>query len=56
MVGFLGIAAPNPPQPLPLEGPPPPGDSIDGYIIALMVLAITFGYYKIKSIQKPQEV
>lgn len=51
------VAAPDPPQPLPLDGPPPPGDApIDGFVVWLMITAIAFGYYKIKTINKSQKI
>ena len=55
LTSFVVVAAPDPPQPIPLDGPPPPGDPIDGILIWLIITAIAFGYYKIKTIYKSQE-
>lgn len=49
-VGFASMAQSNtPPPPMP---PPPPGLPIDGGIIALFVIALIYGIYKINKISK----
>lgn len=49
----IAMAAPDPPQPLPM-GPPPPGDPIDGWVFAVFIVGLIFGFYKIKNTIKHQ--
>jgi len=49
-IGYISVAQANmPPPPAP---PPPPGLPIDGGIIALFVIALTYGVYKLNKIRK----
>ncbi|WP_395061141.1 hypothetical protein [Flavobacterium sp.] len=43
------FAAPSPPEPIP---PPPPGLPIDGSLLALIVVSIIYGFYKIYNLKK----
>lgn len=45
----FSFAAPEPPPP---TTPPPPGLPIDGGIVAMVILAVTFGIYKIYQYKK----
>ncbi len=49
-VGFISMAqGATPPPPMP---PPPPGLPIDGGIVALFLVALSFGIYKAYTISK----
>lgn len=45
----FSFAAPDPPPP---TTPPPPGLPIDGGIVAMIILAVAFGIYKIYQYKK----
>ena len=49
-IGFASMAqGSTPPPPMP---PPPPGLPIDGGIVALFVVALVYGIYKVNNIPK----
>ncbi|NRR91356.1 hypothetical protein HSX10_07250 [Winogradskyella undariae] len=53
LTGFVALAqVDNLPQPQTLEAPGPPGMPIDGGIIVLFVLALTYGIYKSYKLSK----
>lgn len=50
-VGHVSMAqGSTPPPPIP---PPPPGLPIDGNIVALIVVALVYGIYKVNKLRKP---
>ncbi|WP_257014116.1 hypothetical protein [Winogradskyella undariae] len=52
MVGFLAIAQTSTGMPQPPAPPPPPGLPIDGSIVVLFLLALSYGTYKSYKLSK----